>query len=87
MRVAADDYGYVHLPRLHKQWRGRIEGVASFLVETAGVDFNDDIVRFDQLQRFFSKNPVPTFVFGKESVLVVHLDFVEVSDDVHLLSF
>ena len=71
---------------LQKIVRGIVVGTAAF-VDAAGVDFDDQVLLVDKFDAVVGQFRVPIFLFGKEAFLVVHLDFIEMGDNIKLLSF
>lgn len=65
---------------------GIVVGTAAF-VDAAGVDFDDQVLLVDKFNAVVGQFRVPILLFGKEAFLVVHLDFIEMSDNIKLLSF
>ena len=65
---------------------GIVVGTAAF-VDAAGVDFDDQVLLADKFNAVVGQFRVPILLFGKEAFLVVHLDFIEMSNNIKLLSF
>lgn len=65
---------------------GIVVGAAAF-VDAAGVDFDDQVLLADKFNAMVGQFRVPILLFGKEAFLVVHLDFIEMSNNIKLLSF
>lgn len=65
---------------------GIVVGAAAF-VDAAGVDFDDQVLMADELDAVVGQFRVPILLFGKEAFLVVHFNFIEMGDNIKLLSF
>lgn len=65
---------------------GIVVGAAAF-VDAASVDFDDQVLLADKFDAVVGQFRVPILLFGKEAFLVVHLDFIEMGDNIKLLSF
>ena len=65
---------------------GIVVGTAAF-VNAAGVDFDNQVLLADEFDAVVGQFRVPILLFGKEAFLVVHLNFIEMSDNIKLLSF
>lgn len=65
---------------------GIVVGAAAF-VDAAGVDFDNQMLLSDKFDAVVGQFRVPILLFGKEAFLVVHLDFIEMGDNIKLLSF
>ena len=65
---------------------GIVVGTAAF-VDAASVDFDDQVLLADKFDAVVGQFRVPILLFGKEAFLVVHLDFIEMGDNIKLLSF
>ena len=87
VRIGGDDGGNAHLAGLLHQPRRGIETIVAFLVDAACVDFHHEAFLADEVESFEGQFAIPWLVLVEITVAVVHLDFVEVGDDVKLLVF
>ena len=87
MGIGAHNDGDMVMSHLFQKIIGRIVvGTAPF-VDTAGVDFDDKMLLTNEFDAVVGQFCVPILIFSEEAFLVVHLDFIEMGDNIKLLSF
>ena len=85
--ICGDDGWNAHPAGLHHQPRRGIEAIVTFLVDATCVDFHYETFLSNEVEGFQGQFTVPCLVLMEIPVTVMHLDLVEVGDDVELLVF
>ena len=87
MCIGAHNHGNMVLGDLLQQVVGGIVVGTTAFVDATGIDFDDEVLLANEFYAVVGQFRVPILLFGKEAFLVMHLDFIEMSDNVKLLSF
>ena len=87
MCISTHNHRNMMLGNLAEQVVGGIVVGATALVNATGIDFDDEMFLSDEFHAMVGQLPIPLLIFREEAVLVVHLNFVEMSDNVKLLGF
>lgn len=87
MCISTHNHGNMVLGDLLQQVVGGIVVGTTAFVDATGIDFNDEMFLSDEFHAMVGQFRVPILIFREKAVLVVHFDFIEMSDNIKLLSF